>query len=241
MSLQEYRLRIKFSVPKDERYPNEDSHQCSKRRGIFALSDGASVSYDSALWSRILVRHYCIRPEIDQQWLTGAIAEFSRIHNRDSLPWMMQAAFDRGSFASLLGVRYEQGGTGVQVFAVGDSLAVLCEGDKVVDSWPYKDASQFARDPQLISTNPEDNNFLFQEETQQRFKVNWDLVGMSAPAVFCMTDALGCWLLARRDEAPSPVTTLRSLSKRREFGEFVRSEHDAGRLKRDDTTVLGFW
>jgi len=68
------------------------------------VSDGASVSFDSASWSRILARRFAQHPQFDPDWVAQAIADYAKLHDRDSLPWMQQAAFDRGSFASLLGV-----------------------------------------------------------------------------------------------------------------------------------------
>jgi len=103
------RLPLAFSVPKREDQHNEDSFQRSAK-GVYALSDGASVSFDSASWARILVRRYTRDPEFTREWLSAAIAEFRKLYDRDSLPWMQQASFDKGSFASLLGVRIADGG-----------------------------------------------------------------------------------------------------------------------------------
>ena len=97
------RLPLAFSVPKREDQHNEDSFYRSSK-GVYALSDGASVSFDSASWARILVRRYTRNPEFTREWLSAAIAEFRELYDRDSLPWMQQASFDRGSFASLLGI-----------------------------------------------------------------------------------------------------------------------------------------
>src|SRR5215831_4963322 len=103
------RLPLAFSVPKREDQHNEDSfHRTAK--GVYALSDGASVSFDSASWARILVRRYTRNPEFTREWLSAAIAEFCKLYDRDSLTWVQQASFDRGSFASLLGVRVVDGG-----------------------------------------------------------------------------------------------------------------------------------
>src|SRR5689334_10979412 len=97
---------MSFSVEKTEGYLNEDARSISPRRGVSALSDGASVSFDSAAWAKILVRRYAQNPQFDRQWLRGAINEFAKLYDRESLPWMQQASFDRGSFASLLGVKH---------------------------------------------------------------------------------------------------------------------------------------
>ena len=129
------RLPLAFSVPKREDQHNEDSfHRTAK--GVHALSEGASVSFDSASWARILVRRYTRNPEFTREWLSAAIAEFRKLYDRDSLPWMQQASFDKGSFASLLGVRMADRGRAIQVLSVGDSLAVLCDGDRIKATFP---------------------------------------------------------------------------------------------------------
>src|SRR3954468_23358765 len=121
---QKSRLPLAFTVPKvfeDQR--NEDSFHRS-RKGVYALSDGASVSFDSASWARILVRRYARNPDFTRAWLAAAIAQFRKLYNRDALPWPQQGSFDRGSFASLLGIRIIDQGRLVQVLSIGDSLAV---------------------------------------------------------------------------------------------------------------------
>jgi serine/threonine protein phosphatase PrpC len=148
-----------FSVPKHDGQPNEDSHQCSKK-GIFAISDGAGISFDSASWSKILVTHYAREPEFSPGWISAAISKFTRLYDRESLPWMKQAAFDRGSFASLLGVRIFDRGRFVKILAIGDSLAVLCDGDEIRDTHPYNTSEQFYKSPQLLSTSKDQNAFL---------------------------------------------------------------------------------
>src|SRR5215469_16029789 len=95
---------LAFTVPKIDGQRNEDSY-CRSHKGIWALSDGASISFDSASWSQILVRRYCREPHFSEDWLAHAISQFSALYNRDELPWMKQAAFDKGSFASFLGVQ----------------------------------------------------------------------------------------------------------------------------------------
>jgi len=153
------RLPLAFSIPKAESRQNEDSF-CRSAKGVYALSDGASVSFDSASWSRILVRRYIRDPELTREWLSAAMAEFRKLYDRDNLPWMQQASFDRGSFASLLGVRVVDDGRLIQVLAIGDSLAVLCDGDCIKATFPLSAASEFTRSPQLLCTNPAENVFL---------------------------------------------------------------------------------
>lgn len=234
-------LPLAFSVPKVFEDPrNEDSFHRS-RKGVYALSDGASVSFDSASWARILVRRYARNPEFTQAWLAAAIAEFRKLYDRDSLPWMQQASFDRGSFASLLGVRMVDEGRLIQVFSIGDSLAVLCDGDCIKATFPLSAASEFSRSPQLLCTNPVQNVFLDEVDPNYDLVADWTFRGLQQPALLCMTDALGHWLLSRRDDDPSPVSVLRKVRTPSAFARFVKGERAAGRMRRDDTTLIALW
>jgi len=234
------RLPLAFSVPKRDDQHNEDSFHRSTR-GVYALSDGASVSFDSASWARILVRRYARNPEFTREWLSAAIAEFRKLYDRESLPWMQQASFDKGSFASLLGVRIAEGGMAIQVLSVGDSLAVLCDGDCIKATFPLTAASEFTRSPQLICTNPTENAFLDEVDLSYDLVADWTFRGLERPALLCMTDALGHWLLSQRDRDLSPVSVLRKVRTPGAFARFVQEERAAGRLKRDDTTLIALW
>jgi hypothetical protein len=71
--------------------------------------------------------------------------------------------------------------------------------------------------------------------------VDWTFRGLRQPALLCMTDALGHWLLSQRDRDPSPIGLLRRVSTPKAFARFVREERAAGRMKRDDTTLIALW
>ena len=188
----------------------------------------------------MLARRYAQHPCFDAAWLAEAVAAYAKLHDRDSLPWMQQAAFDRGSFASLLGVS-DRGGGRVGILAIGDSLAVLCDGDQILASFPYEAPEQFEAQPQLLSTNPAENGFLAEPDGLSRLSVEWDLGPLDNPALLCVTDALGCWILSQRDSDPSPIARLRAIDSRRAFARFVEEERAAGRMRRDDTTLLAYW
>lgn len=234
------RLPLAFSIPKCEDCRNEDQFYRSGK-GVYALSDGASVSFDSASWARILVRHYTRKPEFTREWLSAAIAEFRELYNRDSLPWMQQASFDKGSFASLLGVRVVDQGKLIQVLSIGDSLAVLCDGDCIKATFPFSCASAFNQSPQLLCTNPAENVFLDGEDASYDLVADWTFRGLKQPALLCMTDALGHWLLSHRDRDPSPISLLRKVRTPKAFARFVQEERAMGRMKRDDTTLIALW
>jgi hypothetical protein len=237
---QKSRLPLALSIPKTEDSRNEDGFYRSAK-GVYALSDGASVSFDSASWARILVRHYARNPEFTHEWLSGAIAEFRKLYDRENLPWMQQASYDRGSFATLLGVRIVDEGGLIQILAIGDSLAVLCDGDCIKATFPFTAASAFTRSPQLLCTNPVGNAFLDKVDFAYDLVADWTFAGLKQPALLCMTDALGHWLLSQRDRNSSPISALRKVQTPRAFARFVHAERAAGRMKRDDTTLIALW
>jgi hypothetical protein len=159
-----------------------------------------------------------------------------RLHYEDS-----DLAFDIGSFASLLGVRFFHCGAQIQILAIGDSLAVLCDGDEIKMTFPYTAASQFEQRPQLLCTNPEENVFINAPEFDSDRVANWRFDSLEKPVLLCMTDALGHWLLSWNNPEQSAIGIIRQLRTQKEFSTFVRSERVAGRMKRDDTTLLAIW
>ena len=55
------------------------------------------------------------------------------------------------------------------------------------------------------------------------------------PKLFCMTDAIGAWLLSQPDER---MQRLRALETRAAFVDLVETARADGTMRRDDTTLL---
>jgi hypothetical protein len=227
-------LQRKFTVPKAADILNEDQYDAEG--DTFALSDGASISYDSALWAHIVCARYVQSPHVTPDWLDACIEEFNTHHVRATMPSHKEIAFDRGSFASLLGVRPT--GTAIHIDAIGDSLAVLCDGNVRKDSFPYRKVEQFDQAPMLLCTDSAKNPIFEDGVLADEWMHNWQLEQLQSPRLLCMTDALGRWLLSR--EGNDFTETLLSLETQEAFAKFVLDERQAGRLKRDDTTLLVF-
>ena len=210
-----------------EPHLNEDACAYSNVNGVFAVSDGASESFDSRRWARILVRRYVRRPRVDEAWLKRAIAEYDTAFDRASLSWSAQAALDRGSFATLSGLIFTP--TGVSLLGIGDSLTVLDDGTEICSTFPYVEPDEFRANPLLLSTIFDRNVAVLGGD----FGVNWRVD--SGHTVFCMTDAIGAWLLSDRSER---MGLLRNLRSRAEFVALVESARADGIMRRDDTTLL---
>lgn len=211
----------------DELHLNEDATACSNSKGVYAVSDGASEAFASRRWARILVSRYLRQPRVDKAWLAHAIDTYNKNFDRASMSWSAQAAFDRGSFATLLGLRIRS--DGVSILGIGDSLAVLDDGAGIRATFPYVDPEQFRANPLLLSTIHERNEAILGAD----FMTHWPLDGTSK--LFCMTDAIGAWLLTDR---PDRMARLRALQTRAEFVALVEDARAEGTMRRDDTTLL---
>jgi len=224
-------------VPKLETAPHEieDAACCWPQRGLYAISDGASESYHSASWARVLVRRFISHPELGAEWLAAAITEYNSGFDREAMSWSAQAAFDRGSFATLLGLSVSRPEERVRLLAVGDSLAVLASSGRLVASFPYERADQFTARPMLLSTLHERNEVLLRPASLQAMTAEWGLKGTVNPRVLLMTDALGAWLLEAPDER---LGVLLGLSSAAAFADLVLEERTTQRMRRDDCTLL---
>jgi hypothetical protein len=222
-----------FTSPKREDAPNEDRYVTSLDGRTCAVSDGASVSFDSGPWAEILANGFVSAASFTAAWIKRAALTYEAEYDRDSLDWMQQGALDRGSFASLLGVRPASTPGSIDFLAIGDSMLAIIDAGELQQTLPYTRPEQFDARPQLISTVASENEPIFRdvEEIQTQ---TVDLGPYGSPCLLLMTDALGHWLVSYPERAHELTAKLTDL----EFEEFVVAERQAGRLRRDDTTLL---
>ncbi len=248
------RLRTVFqgTVPKHVEYPesNEDRFGTDDERQLYAVSDGASESYNSLLWAKILVESWLADPPKRNvwAWLQKAVSDYEEQSHRETMSWSEEAAYKRGSFASLLVVESVRG-THVRVIAVGDTTALYVKEGKIVKSFPYENAEQFLDRPHLISTILQCNRnpFLLQgvsafrrQERDGPCHVYWDIHDSDDASLVCVTDAVAEWLL--RDHSDNHGQRLKAILDLRSdndyWVELVEKERSTGALRRDDSTVI---
>jgi hypothetical protein len=224
-----------LTVSKRDDIKNEDKFSVSSARQIVALADGASISFDSALWAEIVSRQFVDDQNLSRGWLTQALSEYRTHYDRDALSWYKQSAFDKGSFSTLAGLVLDEQAESARIFTAGDSLVCLIDGDQLVSSWPYDSAEQFDQSPLLLSTEPTQNTLLTDEWFSERW-ADADLSQCAAPRFLMLTDALGRWLL--EEPTAERLSILLSIEDEETFNAFVTSERLSGRMRRDDTTML---
>jgi hypothetical protein len=229
---------FKGVVPKELEHPDNNEDALSINNNVVALSDGASESFDAKSWARILVRKYVNVEQFNESWLVAAIDEYLSLHNREELSWSKQASFDRGSFATLLGIEHHVESNAVRVLALGDCLAVLISNGFLERSYPYTSSEDFNQNPTLISTNLSENDFVNKQDFFSTHTVTWGLQPLEKPFVLCMTDALGQWFLKTYPLDPTILESLLSFRSESEMQEFIAALRRDKAIRTDDTTLL---
>lgn len=233
-------LRILFegTVAKHVESPddNEDAYRTSSEGGRVVVSDGASESFDAHSWSRLLVERM-IETDLSLDAVAECAQGYEALHDPSSLSWSKAAAYERGSFATLLIAQDMPERNAVKVTAVGDSLAIWSDGSDLLSSTPYKHAQQFQENPTLLATRLGLNALA--EVEGHGVSVEWAYEERGYRLLLCMTDALGAWLLHHQEQGdPSALEQLIRIREPHDLLELVEAERATGKLRRDDTTLI---
>src|SRR5262245_34279428 len=241
---------FKGTVPKLSEFPedNDDKFRACDTRQNYVLSDGAGVSYNSALWADVIVRAWFSAPPERNvlKWLRRAIREYESLEDTTKMSWSQRIAYERGSFASLLALQWTWD-CDLQVTAVGDSIALLVSDGNIEWSFPYKFASQFEARPHLLSTILNSNFAPFFVDAARSIRANetrgpcHDIVPLGhnkRARLLCVTDALGEWLLRDCDEHSNRLNRIQDIDSDTAFVALVEEARAAGTLRRDDTTLI---
>lgn len=235
------RLDSVYSVSKDpERHElNEDAFDRDIEGCVFALSDGASESYDSQTWARMLVHKYVENPSFTGEWVSDVQQNYQASVDFNSLSWSKQLAFERGSFATLLGLKVLNEGRIVDVLSIGDSLAVHIRDGICIRSFPFQHPEQFDARPELLATLRHQNKFTQDDQFMiSDHSEKWDL--MIGDQIFMLTDAIGQWFLRELNYEIGSFEALSKVTTEIEFQSLILAMRGEKRMKLDDSTMLRF-
>lgn len=236
----EFHILFDGTVAKHIEQPNdnEDAYRIDQERGRVVLSDGASESFDAKSWANLLVDE-CIDTAPLDEALSSCITKYNLLHDPSTLSWSKAAAYERGSFATMLIVQDDPIHANINVCALGDSLAVWSDGHTLLDTIPYYCADQFTQKPTLLSTRNELNPLLSDTNSILLIQKDWSYKDDQTKLLLCMTDALGAWLLHHQEHGDnSAFERLISIRSQQELQELVETERAIGKLRRDDTTLI---
>jgi hypothetical protein len=236
-------MEVTFSgtFPKDPSSPDENEDCCCIDIGTsrFVLCDGASESFDSKTWATILAERFIAKPEITPEWVQEVVASYVSRYNVQELSYSKQASFERGSFATLLGVETHAAVNSIEIIAIGDSIALLVDEEaNIIKKWPYSKAADFETPPTLLSTRNDLNSFVSESDFASRHRVLWSLSDFLPHTLLCMTDALGQWTLRMAEEDDDSWHKLLQVRHDSDLAEIVEQARTTKSIRTDDSTLL---
>ncbi len=217
---------------------NEDSFAICLNSNRLAVSDGASESFDSRSWSRIISDLYIANGCINEIDISEKVVEYNLACNYESLSWSKQAAFDRGSFASLLGLTIDPNLKEITVQCIGDTELVLVDGVTAVSKFPYADYREFDKRPTLLSTIDRFNKEVFSSENLLCSGLKVSYGNYKEPYAIAFSDAIAQWAL-KLEEAGVPVwEQLFELKSIEQLIDLVSEARASKEMRVDDVTVV---
>ena len=223
---------------------NEDFFFWEDKGKACAMSDGASDSFDSQTWARILCQSFTqiynqvpsvtLKQESIQLVLNVARPFFEKQAKEKTQSWSKQLAANRGNFASLLGVIEER--DYIWLLAVGDSIAAWIDTRMQLKTFIVRKSPEFLKNPILLGSIPSTDSLLFGDEKNRWGCIRLAKADMKPRKLFLMTDALGHHLLSQYEKnKPLPLDALSKMNQS-DFQNWVLSQRQAGTLRKDDTT-----
>lgn len=235
-----------LTAPKESDHPeaNEDFFFWEANGKACAMSDGASDSFDSRGWARILCQAFTqiynqvTAPRLDDKCLTLVLSVarpfFEKQLKAATTSWSKQLAASRGSFASLLGVIEEP--RQVSIVAVGDTVALWIDSRRQLRSFIVRKSAEFAKNPILLGSEHKTDSLLFGNEHNRWGFITIPKAEMQPKKLFLMTDALGHYILTQYEKnKPLPLDLLSGM-KESEFESWVLAQRQSGGLHKDDTS-----
>lgn len=211
----------------------EDAVGYSSRRGVGALSDGASSSARAGDWSALLVRSFLSRSvsgtfDPEHAW-NLARRSFDEVVAEDSSDgWWSDEVDRRGSFATIVRVEFHTSGNdlGWRSMAIGDSCLFHVRDGHLLEASPLSSPDAFDSSPELIGSSSPPDTAVFASGT----------CGLG-DCLLLASDALSRWALFR-DQRGDPVWAFLLGLRSSNFERFVELARSTGEMEDDDVSML---
>ena len=234
------RLQRAFTRAKETGRKCEDFILGCRAKGRYAVSDGASISYDSRGWARALCRQFLVDAAVSPEWLQAARDRFAAASAPPVEDWAAAHAVDRGNFATFLGLAITE--AHIVVHAIGDSALFVIAPDGQVDMVPDIAGDAFRRDPVLLCSRAGRGAFV---DTEAAFAVAETTIrvpdaGWEGTRLLAMTDALAEWVAgaADPDERRRRLDDLAGPPDGDAFRLWVSERIASGAVRSDDCALL---
>ena len=177
---------------------------------------------------------------LSSDWLDAARDRYTAKSAPPTDDWAAAHAFDRGSFATFLGLTITD--ATIMVHAIGDTVLFVVTPDGQLSMFPKMEVGDFARNPVLLCSRAGRGAFPDNDEafSNAELVMNAPLGGWEGTRLIAVTDALAEWVVGSQ-ETTQWLARLDQTAGHRDGGSFRAWARDAialGEVRRDDCAVL---
>jgi len=175
----------------------------------FAISDGATEGMYSKYWATHLAKTYCTCQSLESLLTTARDRWQIPLESDKQLNWYEQMSRERGSFATLLGVRFSK--SNAHALGVGDSSIFIYGPEGQARSWPMESVDQFSNSPNLWSDKDHEEVDAMTEQFRLDKK---SIIVMATDAVgqYLLSNSISAEHLKRGQELFSKIEAARSVT-----------------------------
>ena len=227
----------------------QDNFQSDTAKNCFAIADGATQSFYSSIWSKLLVDYFCENPQIDkenwQEWLKPIQEQWLEevrnkleIAKRDDNPARIEIQNLLNRFESatstFIGLQFIENQAKISI--VGDSCLFIFRGNQLIQTYLLKKSTDFNNRPGYFGSRSKNNDynpkFL---DIELKYKQHSDKLYF-----VLATDALAEYIFKHTEQLGDILTTLLKINTEQEFENFVKSARHNGtiKMKNDDVTLM---
>jgi len=149
----------------------QDNFSYNEAKNCFAIADGATQSFYSSIWSKLLVEHFCENPNIDkenwQEWLKPIQEQWLEevrnkleIAKRDDNPARIEIQNLLNRFESatstFIGLQFIENQAKISI--VGDSCLFIFRGNQLIQTYLLKKSTDFNNRPGYFGSRSKNND-----------------------------------------------------------------------------------
>lgn len=227
----------------------QDNFQSDTAKNCFAIADGATQSFYSSIWSKLLVNYFCKNPEIDQnnwqkwlkpiqeKWLKEVRAESEKAE-KGNYPARVEIQNRLNRFESatstFIGLQFIENQAKLSI--VGDSCLFIFQGNQLNKTYLLQKSTDFNNQPEYFGSRSKNNDYepkfldIELKDKQHSDKLYFVLA----------TDALAEYIFKYTEQQRDILTTLLTINSEQEFENFVKyaRQDDTIKMKNDDVTLM---
>jgi serine/threonine protein phosphatase PrpC len=228
----------------------QDNFSYNEAKNCFAIADGATQSFYSSIWSKLLVDYFCENPQIDknnwqewleliqQKWLEEVRAELEKAKSGNNFAWIeIYNGLERSKSATstFIGLQFIENQAKISI--VGDSCLFIFQGNQLIQTYLLKKSTNFNDRPGYFGSRSKNNDDYEPEflDIELKYKQHSDKLYF-----VLATDALAEYIFKYTEQQRDILTTLLTINSEQEFENFVKSARHDGtiKMKNDDVTLM---